>query len=200
MQLCDQQRRLTRLFTAAVVGEWDEVRAVRRSAPSGEPDRAWREAVLQVHLFAGFPRLVETLGVLAEEGGLGEPLPEELEGRDAPLARGAELFERIYGDGSERVRAMLRRGHEDFALWIAEHAYARVLARPGLSADRRELLACCALAALGQDRQLASHARGSVRCGASHAQLVETLELVGDLVGPERLERALHIVARFAAG
>jgi alkylhydroperoxidase/carboxymuconolactone decarboxylase family protein YurZ len=199
MHLSDQQRRLTRLFTAAVLGEWGEVRALRRAAPDGEPDRAWREAVLQVHLFAGFPRLVETLGVLAEEGGLGEPLPEELEGSAPHPQRGDELFERIYGDGSERVRAMLRAGHGDFATWVAEHAYARVLARPGLSAARRELLACCALAALGQDRQLASHARGSVRCGASHAELVESLELVADLLGPERLERARHIAARFAA-
>ena len=198
MHLSDQQRRLTRLFTAAVLGEWDEVRQLRRSAPEGEPDRAWREAILQVHLFAGFPRLVEVLGVLSEEGGLGEPSADELEGSELHPQRGEELFERIYGQGSERVRAMLAAGHADFATWVAEHAYARVLARPGLSAARRELLACCALAALGQSRQLASHARGSVRCGASHTELVESLELVADRIGPERLERALHIAARFA--
>ncbi len=199
MNLTDQQRALTRLFTAAVLGAWEEVRAIRRSASCGEPDRAWREAVLQVHLFAGFPRLVETLGILAEEGGLGDPMPEEVEGDRPDPLRGERLFERIYGDGSERVRAMLASGHPDFAAWVAEHAYARVLARPGLSAARRELLACCALAALAQDRQLASHARGAVRCGATHAELVESLELVADLIGRERLERALHITARFAA-
>ena len=45
---------LARFFTAVVVGEWDEVRRLRAAAPPGEPDREWREALLQTHLFAGF--------------------------------------------------------------------------------------------------------------------------------------------------
>lgn len=192
----DQDLRLARLFTAAVLGRWDEVRAQRRAARAGEPDRAWREAVLQVHLFAGFPRLVETFGVLAEEGGLGAPAPEELEGAAPDAARGAELFDRIYSGEAPRVRDLLAGYHADFARWIGEHAYARVLARPGLDAARRERLAACALAALGQERQLASHARGSVRCGATPAELAASLAAVRDLMEPERYERALRLVER----
>ena len=84
------------------------------------------------------------------------------------------------------------------AAWIEEHAYGRVRARPGLPADRRELLAVAALAALGQERQLASHARGSLRVGASAAELSATLDAVEDLVEPARLEQARRVVARFA--
>jgi 4-carboxymuconolactone decarboxylase len=93
---------------------------------------------------------------------------------------------------------MLERHHPDFARWIEEHAYGRVLARPGLSADRRELLSVAALAALGQERQLASHARGSLRCGATRAELDTALECIADLVEPARLEQARRIVDRFA--
>ena len=48
--------RLARLFAAVVLGRWTEVERLRREAPPGEPDRGWREAFLQSHLFAGFPR------------------------------------------------------------------------------------------------------------------------------------------------
>jgi alkylhydroperoxidase/carboxymuconolactone decarboxylase family protein YurZ len=197
MELSDKQRRLTRLFTAAVLGEWDEVRELRRGAPAGEPDREWREAVLQVHVFAGFPRLVQTFGVLEDEGGVGTPEADELEGDGVSEQRGRKLFAQIYQGHAGQVRGMLEGFHADFASWISQHAYARVLGRPGLSAAQRELLACCALAALGQDRQLASHARGSLRCGASYAELVASLDSVADLISEERLGRARRIAERF---
>lgn len=199
MTLTDKDRRLLRISTAIVLGRWDDARAARAEAPAGEPDRAWREAVLQTHLFAGFPRLVQAYTELDPVGGLGEPSSEELEGPAPDVERGAALFDAIYGDGSAKVRALLAGHHADFERWILEHAYARVLARPGLSADRRELLATCALAALGQDRQLASHARGALRCGATSAELSASLDATADLIDPERLERARRIAARFDA-
>jgi alkylhydroperoxidase/carboxymuconolactone decarboxylase family protein YurZ len=211
MTLTDSDRRLVRLFTACVLGRWDEVRAVRAAARGAEPDRRWREAVLQVHVFAGFPRLVEAYGVFETCGGLGAFDPNEPGEPDEPgeigqigtavdaAARGAQLFETIYGSGADEVRAMLARHHPDFARWILEHAYGRVLARAGLSADRRELLAVAALAALGQDRQLASHARGAVRCGASVGEVHAVLECLRGLVPDERIEAARRVVEKFAA-
>ncbi len=94
------------------------------------------------------------------------------------------------------MRAMLSRGHPEFERWVLEHAYGRVLSRPGISPDRRELLAVVALAALGQERQLASHARGALRCGATSTETAEALESVADLVEPERLEDARRLVSR----
>ena len=192
-------KRLARLTTAIVLGQWEELARVRVEAPAGEPDRAWREAVLQAHLFAGFPRLVEAYGVLETAGGLGEFDADETAHEDAATTtpRGRELFDRIYGAEAERVRAALERRQPLFASWIESHAYGRVLSRPGLDAGRRELLACCALAATGQDRQLASHARGALRCGATRAELQSVLDAIADLVRPERIERARRVVERF---
>ncbi len=200
MSLSDADRRLVRVFAACVLGRWDEVRALRRAAPAGEPDRRWREAVLMVHVFAGFPRGVEAYGVLASCGGLGAREPDETATDPAADAAGAALFERIYGDGSATVRAMLEQHDPLFAAWILQHAYGRVLARAGLSADRRELLACAALAALGQERQLASHARGAVRCGARPDEVLEVLDAVGDLLDAARLDDARLVARRFAFG
>lgn len=197
MGLSNKDRVLVRLSTAIVIANWDEVEALRLAAKAPEPDREWREAVLQTHLFAGFPRLVQAFGVLESVGGVGQAGPQELESGPIDAARGAELFERIYEDGAGVVRSMLEGYHGDFGAWVAEHAYARVLARPGLEAHRRELLATCALAALGQDRQLASHARGSLRCGATVEELNAALEALEDLIDPQRLQRAKRICERF---
>lgn len=190
---------LVRLSVAVVLGDWTELGRVRRSAGRGEPDRRWREAVLQTHLFAGFPRLVEAYGVLAEAGGLGELEPGEVAGEPDRPDRGALLFERVYGDVAEAVRRALGSAHPDFAAWIEGHAYGRVLARDGLDAATRECLAVACLAALGQDRQLMSHARGALRCGATPDDLSLALEAAADLVDPTSLERARRIVERVAA-
>jgi 4-carboxymuconolactone decarboxylase len=197
MSLAPDERRLVRLSAAIVLGDWDELRALRRSAPEGEPDRRWREVLLQAHLFAGFPRVVEAGSVLAAVGGLGAPEPDE---QPTPLdrERGRALFEAIYAEQSAEVRAALSGIHVALAEWIEDHAYGRVLARPGLAADRRELCAVAALAAQGQERQLASHARGAVRLGATAAEVHATLEAIADLLAPAALARAREVTGHFA--
>ncbi len=197
MSLAPADRRLVRLSAAIALGRWDELAALRRAAPAGEPDRRWREVLLQAHLFAGFPRAVEAASVLAAAGGLGPPAPDELARAPADPDAGRALFDAIYATRAEAVRAELASFHPELALWIAEHAYARVLARPGLSADRRELCAVAALAAQGQDRQLAAHARGAVRLGASRAEVQATLEAIADLLEPATLARAREVIAHF---
>ena len=187
---------LARLSVAVVLGNWEELRAIRAT---GEPDRAWREAVLQAHLFCGFPRVVEAFGVLQAVGGLGTPAPDEVLAEPDRPERGAELFDAIYAERADDVRAMLASGHPDFAAWIAGHAYGRVLTRPGLDARVRELLSVACLTALGQERQLASHVRGALRVGASRAEVFDVLAAVAELVRPERLADARRVAERFAA-
>jgi 4-carboxymuconolactone decarboxylase len=199
MSLQDSERRLCRLFCAVVLGRWDEVERLRRAAPPGEPNRAWREALLQAHMFCGFPRAVEAYAVLQQAGGLGRIEPDEVLAEADQPERGRRLFERVYQTDATAIRAQLEAAHPDFAAWVEGHAYGRILARPGLPADRRELLAVCALAALGQGRQLASHVRGSLRCGATRDELRETLEAVADLLSEERLERARSVLEHFAS-
>lgn len=197
MTLSATDRRLVRLSAAIALGRWDELRALRRAAPRGEPDRRWREVLLQSHLFAGFPRAVEAASVLAEAGGLGAPDPDELEPTVPDPAGGSALFERIYSEQSHGVRAALERFHPLLGRWIAEHAYTRVLARAGLAPARRELCAVAALAADEQDRQLAAHARGAVRLGATRTEVEEALAEIADLLTPAAHARAREVIAHF---
>jgi len=197
VSLTPLDRRLVRLSALIALGRWDELGALRAAAPAGEPDRRWREVVLQAHLFAGFPRALEAASVLAAAGGLGAPdADERAEAAPAPAA-GRALFDAIYGARAADVRAELERAHPLLARWVAEHAYGRVLARAGLAPDRRELCAVAALAAQGQERQLAAHARGAVRLGASAADVAETIEELAAWMEPAGLARAREVVARF---
>ena len=199
MALGDADRRLVRLFASVVLGLWEELLRLRRAAPEGEPDRRWREALLQAHLFAGFPRVVEAYGVLSHAGGLGILEEGEVLGELDQCERGRKLFERIYAGDSERVRSLLTAAHPDFARWIEGHAYGRVLAREGLAPDRREILAVAGLAAQDQQRQLASHARGALRLGAARAELDQALEEISDLLEPRILARSLATIARMSS-
>jgi AhpD family alkylhydroperoxidase len=194
-----RRARIVRLFGALVAHDSATLTALREAAPPGEPDAGWREAALMAHLFCGFPRTIAGLEVLQRAGGLGAPGPDELPSAEAlGDGHGATLFDRIYGAGSGAVRDALAALHPTLERWIAEHAYDRVLARPALDAATRELCAVAALTITGHDRQLASHARGAVRCGATPAEVHAALELAAPWTRSDDLERARAVVARFA--
>jgi len=182
---------------ASVLGDWASLEQLRRGAPEPEPDREWREALLQVHLFAGFPRQVETLEVVERAGGIGPLDADERRAEADQPERGQELFGRIYGVNADAVRARLRALHAEFADWIFGHAYGRVLARPGLAARQRELLALSALSVLGQDRQLASHVRGAILCGATPDEVFRAIEIASEWMNADLTERAQAVARRF---
>jgi alkylhydroperoxidase/carboxymuconolactone decarboxylase family protein YurZ len=188
--------RLLDLTAAAVLGDWKWLAELRKQAPAGEPDRAWRETLLQCHLFAGYPRVVEAFETLSRHGGMGAVPAEESEA-EGDLARGRELFETIYADLAPEVEQRLGEFHPDLARWISEHAYGRVLSRPGLEPHVRELCAVAALTVTGQARQLASHVRGAVRLGSSKDALRAVLSRVEAHTPPEAMERARACVEQF---
>lgn len=199
MSLSEKNRRLVRITAAIALGRWEILSAIRENAPVGEPDREWREVVLMTHLFAGIPRQVEAYEMLDRHGGLGVPDADEVRNEGDVRARGEALFDRIYGTNAEPVRARLFSFHGDFGKFVQEHAYGRVLSRPGLEAHQRELCAIGALAVLSQDRQLASHVRGAEACGAKRDEIFAVLEVIDDLLEADRRDRVRAIFERFVS-
>lgn len=188
---------LVRETVLAVQGRFSDLGRLRRDHPE-LAGREGREALLQVHLFAGFPRVVEAFQVLAEVGGMGQPEPDEIRAEPPMHERGRGLFARIYGAGAPQVEGILHDAHPDLADWVLGHAYGRVLTRPGLEPKERELLAVAALAASHQDRQLASHVRGAMACGATPGELNAVLELLIPHLSEDDHRRAAAVVARFS--
>jgi alkylhydroperoxidase/carboxymuconolactone decarboxylase family protein YurZ len=181
-RLSAETERLVRLTIHICRGDWHGLRMLRREAPEGEPNRAWREALLQSHLFAGIPRMVEACAVLLAEGGLGSVTADEIEdqAQASPLGqpeRGQALFDSIYEDTGPAVVEALEKAHPEILNVTLSHAYGRILSRPGLDGATRELLAVGALAAGNQRRQLASHTRGAQRLGAKPEAILAAAEL-----------------------
>ena len=196
------ERRLCRLFAAATLGRFDEVTKITVEAPAGEPNREWREALLMIHLFAGFPRAIETFERVRRASGLGSFEEDECVSsheQNFLESRGAELFDRIYGSKASNVRSQLGDYHPVFANSISQHAYGRVLSRPGMSARFRELLVVSSLCVQHQWPQLAGHIRGGIRCGASLDEVFEVVDVISDMLTDGELSRVQTLVRRFAS-
>lgn len=191
-------RHLGRITAAAAAGRRQPLADWYRAAiAEGIPPADLQEATLQVFLFAGFPR---TLAAFEElELGLdgADPAPpQEGDGDEDRMARGLEVFGKIYGRHAKGVAQKLHDLHPDFARFILRDAYGRVLGRPFLSIQDRELMAVAMLAALGPRRQLRAHVRGCLRVGLEadevRCALTAAEEAVGALTAArEVVERAL---------
>ena len=140
------------------------------------PRRLAEECAIMLMLYAGYPAALEGLRVL-RQAWPGRPRRAD---RGTPAtwrARGEALCRRVYGEAYERLLPAVRALHPDVAVWMVEHGYGRVLARPGAGVVARELVTISALASLGWERQLVSHVLGARRVGATREQVEEALAI-----------------------
>lgn len=138
------------------------------------------EALLQAHLFVGFPKVLDAFIAWREIAGT------ETAGAVAAVDRpgaGEALCRAVYGGVYDRLRDHVRRLHPELDVWMVEHGYGRTLSRSGLSVETRELCIVGLLAAAGHERQLRAHLHGALNVGTP----------------PGRVEAALRVGIRQAA-
>ena len=83
----------------------------------------------------------------------------------------------------------------DLVPLITEYAYGAIHARPGLDADKRQLVILGALTALGDtERQIVNHATSGLGAGLSPLEIVEAILQTIPYVGFPRAIRALTAV------
>jgi 4-carboxymuconolactone decarboxylase len=177
-ELTVAERALALGLALGAVGRFDELRALHAAARErGVDARLLREGALMTHLFGGFPRAIEAFAALGDApDAAAAPAADRRD--EAERARaGAALFGRVYGGNAERVRVQLRAAAPDLERAVLEDAYGRILSRGALDARTRELMAVCALAVLDLPRQLRSHIRGALACGASLRAVTESITL-----------------------
>lgn len=161
------------------VGELEPL--LRRAARAAGPS-AVEEAILQSHLFLGFPAALAGMRAWrrldsapsAEERG-----PPDAGGADpaAWTARGEEVCRRVYGSAYGELRRNVRRLHPDLDAWMIRDGYGKVLGRSGLDLATRELCIVATLAADGSTGgPLHSHLRGALLAGADPRRVEEALE------------------------
>ena len=159
------------------------IHAALRSARDVADPVAVEEALLQSYLFLGYPAALNGLAAWREISGLAAP--EALEARPSLAAwseRGAGVCRTVYGGQYERLKANVRRLQPEMERWMIVEGYGKVLARPGLALELRELCIVALLTVQDVPRQLYSHLRGALNAGST----------------PERVEAALAIAGGFA--
>ncbi len=158
------------------------------------------ECFLQLHLFAGFPAALEAMRVLqrvwpVEQENQETSVWSTIDDLSKVIARGQQLYERIYQDNAEVVRHEMLKLSPELAVWAVVDGYGKTLSRPGLDVGTRELAVIAVLAQLGWDRQLFSHILGAVNVGVSSDDIQEaiTCGVMGDSI---HLDHALELLKR----
>ncbi len=157
------------------------------------------EVILQSYLFAGFPRALNAARMWRAASGVPAPSSDDL-----ASSRRVDQWERdgeatcavVYGDSYERLRRNIRELHPALDAWMITDGYGKVLSRPALDLKRRELCIVAACAAAGQQRQLHSHLHGALNSGASVDEVMETLDVLRDLVGESEIAGYKALLAR----
>lgn len=135
------------------------------------------EAILQSYLFLGYPTALNALAqwrALAA-GPASDPVEDDWSGW---ADRGREVCRTVYGGQYDRLRENVRALHPDLERWMVTEGYGKVLGRPGLPLQVRELCIVGLLAVTGAATQLYSHLRGALNAGADARAVQEALEVV----------------------
>jgi 4-carboxymuconolactone decarboxylase len=183
---------------------WDmaDLAAAQAAGDSGGMDGAFtmlrtagrenevEEALLQSYLFLGFPSAIEALRRWRENG-IDPPAATD-ESPELWLDRGQRTCAVVYGDHYERLRENIARFHPDLDRWMVMEGYGKVLGRPALGLDIRELLIVAMLVVQGESgrRQLRSHLLGALNAGASPSEVERTIERAAVFAPPGNLQLA----------
>lgn len=181
---------LVRISAAAAAGDdrLDEVvEEAARAVEEGVVEaRAVEEALLQSHLFLGFPA---ALTALERWRAAGPPAPARDPEGERPAAswreRGEEVCRRVYGDSYGKLRRNVASLHPAVERWMITEGYGKVLGRGGLDLGTRELCIVAILAVQGRVPQLHSHLRGAMRVGVAAGAVDGALEAAAEAAGSE---------------
>lgn len=190
---------LVRLSAQIAAGSEPEIRAACQAALDADVPTAWvEECILQSYLMAGFPRALNAMREWRKVSGVSAPELEEIP--EPSLWRwrtqGEQTCEVVYGRFYKKLRENIVGLHPALDEWMIVEGYGKILSRPGLELDLRELCIVAACTAMGQERQLHSHLHGAVNAGASARAVEATLDALEGLVSPDNLVRARLLLAR----
>jgi 4-carboxymuconolactone decarboxylase len=181
-QLDDSTVALIRLAAAVARGREPLIRERCKAVMAAGVPPLWvDELMLQCMLMAGYPRALSALAIWRETSGVpAESLEDGTDLSQYPTwqARGEETCRVVYGANYDKLRANVRQLHPALDAWMVAEGYGRTLGRPGLDLARRELSVVAVCVALGAERQLHSHLKGSLNAGVDPATLEAALEIV----------------------
>ena len=169
------------------------------------PVRWVEELLLQSYLFCGFPRTLNATREWRRISGVpapaatAEPTPDSL-GVGAQYeqwrAQGEATCAIVYGGFYAKLRHTIVALHPELDEWMIVEGYGKILSRPGLALQLRELCIVAACVAGAQERQLHSHLHGSLNAGVPAGEVRQCLEVLRGVVPDDELQRALLLLGK----
>jgi len=188
-------------FAARVAGGTEEaMRAgVAECVASGTPPTWVEEMLLQSYLFCGFPRALNATREWRRSSGVVAPPTDTGALGGGPVewtAVGEVTCAIVYGDHYAKLRHNIVALHPALDGWMISEGYGKILSRPGLALQHRELCIVAACVAGEQDRQLHSHLHGALNAGVSAPELRGMLLALRGTVSAAALEKAQLLLTR----
>ena len=131
-------------------------------------EEAIEEAILQTHLFAGYPKTIEALKQLRNHFPVRHG-PKYV--KDFGQA-GENTSKIIYGKFHPKLMQVMDELHPDLTRWMIEDGYGRVLSRSGLTLQQREISVLASLMTSGMINQFRAHIRGALYAGVSKVDII----------------------------
>lgn len=139
------------------------------------PYTALYEALLQIHLFSGYPASIEGLSLLQE---VYNEKPAAIEEYNVQLfkQRGEKLCRDIYTTVFEKMNKRMHSFSPELSEWMIIDGYGKTLSRANLDIQTRELINICILSLGKWKQQVISHIRGALHVGVEIHDIEEAIE------------------------
>ena len=133
------------------------------------------EALLQIHLFSGYPASIEGLSLLQE---VYNEKPAAIEEYNVQLfkQRGEKLCRDIYTTVFEKMNKRMHSFSPELSEWMIIDGYGKTLSRANLDIQTRELINICILSLGKWKQQVISHIRGALHVGVEIHDIEEAIE------------------------
>jgi 4-carboxymuconolactone decarboxylase len=158
-----------------------------------------REIVYQLAPFIGYPKVLnalDTINKVFKSKGIKLPLQNETTVADSQrFEKGKEIQYPLYGEGmKQNMKDLPGEFAEAIPKILTESCFGDFYTRGGLDTKTRELMIFCALATLGADRQLASHAIGNMKVGNDKETLISAMVQCYPYIGFPRIANAIYAI------
>jgi 4-carboxymuconolactone decarboxylase len=158
-----------------------------------------REIVYQLAPFIGYPKVLnalDTINSVFKSRNIKLPLQNQTTIADTQrFEKGKEIQYPLYGEGMKQNMKDLPGEFADaIPRMLIESCFGDFYTRSGLDIKTRELMIFCALATLGADRQLSSHAIGNLKVGNDKETLVSAMVQCYPYIGFPRIANAIYAI------
>lgn len=198
--LNDTIRELITIVTLTTQQALPQLKAHTNAALNiGASPIAIKEAVYQCAPFIGFPKVLNAINEINQVFiARNIALPLEQQGtvkEEERYDKGLAIQDPIYGNEiKEKMKDLPGDLGKDVPRFLTEECFGDFYTRGGLDIKTRELLVLCVLATLGAEKQIYSHALGSMKVGNNKETLIAAMIHCIPYIGFPQSINAINII------